>query len=46
VCLMVINYDQLYIGCILSATQEYEFDLDLYIAGSGQEVRPLDNLDW
>jgi hypothetical protein len=43
---MGIYYDQLYIGCIMSATQEYEFDLDLYFAGDRQEVRPLDIFDW
>ena len=43
---MGIDYDQLYIGCIKSATQEYDFDLGLCFAGDRQEVRALDLFDW
>jgi hypothetical protein len=43
---MDIDYDQLYIDCIMSATQEYDFDLDLCFAGGRQEVGPLDLFKW
>ena len=43
---MGIDYDELYIDCIMSATQKYDFDLDLCFAGDRQEVRPLDLSGW
>jgi hypothetical protein len=42
---MGIDYDQLY-SCIISATQEHDFDLDLCFAAGRQEVRPLHLFDW
>jgi len=36
-CLMGIDYDQLYVGCLMSATQEYDFDLDYVSRGTGRK---------
>lgn len=42
---MGTNYDKLYVGYIMGATQEYDFDLDSCSAAGSEDVRPLDAYD-